>query len=38
MPKMYQEEGFNIWLETLKKRALPLDVNYPKHLSVLKLA
>jgi hypothetical protein len=36
MPQMCQEEGFNIFLDTKNKRALPLDLNYPKHLSVLK--
>jgi hypothetical protein len=33
---MCQEEGFNIWLDTRNERALPLDVDYPKRLSVLK--
>jgi hypothetical protein len=35
---MLQEEGFNIYLDTKNKRALPLDLNCPKRLSVLKLS
>jgi hypothetical protein len=35
---MHQEDGFNICLDTINKRALPLDLDYPKRLSVLKLA
>jgi hypothetical protein len=33
-----QEEGFNISLDTINKRALPLDLDSPKCLNVLKLA
>jgi hypothetical protein len=33
---MCQEERFNICLDTKTKRALPLDLDFPKHLSVLK--
>jgi len=36
MPQTCQEKGFNIFLDTKNKRALPLNLNYPKHLSVLK--
>jgi len=35
---MRKEEGFNICLDTKNKRAFPLDLNYLKHISVLKLA
>jgi hypothetical protein len=35
---MHQEEGFNICLDTRNKRALPLDLDYPKGLNVLKPA
>jgi hypothetical protein len=38
MPQMRQEEGFNIYLDTEDKRALPLDLDCPKCLSELKLA
>jgi hypothetical protein len=34
---MHQEEGFNIFLDTRNKKALPLDLDCPKRLSVLKL-
>jgi hypothetical protein len=33
---MRQEEGFNIFFDTKSKRALPLDLEYSKRLSVLK--
>jgi hypothetical protein len=33
---MCQEEGLNICLDTRNKRALPLDLDCLKHLSVLK--
>jgi len=38
MLQMHQEKGFNIYLDIINKRALTLDVDYPKHLNVLKLA
>jgi hypothetical protein len=38
MLQMRQEEGFNICLDTKNKRALPLDLDFPKCLSELKLA
>jgi hypothetical protein len=38
MLQMHQEEEFNNYLHTKNKRALPLDLDYPKCLSVLKLA
>jgi hypothetical protein len=36
MPQICQEEGLNIFLNTRNKKALPLDLDYPKHLNVLK--
>jgi hypothetical protein len=35
---MCQEEGFNIYFDTKNKSSLPLDLDFPKHLSVLKPA
>jgi hypothetical protein len=34
---MHQEKRFDIYLDIKNKRAFALDVDYPKHLSVLKL-
>jgi hypothetical protein len=34
---MCQEEDFNICLDNINKITLPLDLDYPKHLNVLKL-
>jgi len=33
---MCQKEGFNIYLDTKNKRAHPLDLDFRKHLNVLK--
>jgi len=33
---MRQEERLNIFLDTRNKKTLPLDLDYPKRLSVLK--
>jgi hypothetical protein len=35
---MRQEEGFNICLDKRDKKVLPLDLDCPKRLTVLKLA
>jgi hypothetical protein len=38
IPQMQQEEKFSIYLDTINKKPFPLDVDYPKRLSVLKSA
>jgi hypothetical protein len=36
--QMHQKEAFNIYFDTKYKIAFPLDQDFPKRLSVLKLA